>query len=195
MSPYGIKEFLGDLSGYRSKYLDLLPSLDACSEDKQWLISEMAKRDDLIRQLKLLTPRPTPPEITYVTVRDTLWIQHEINAMGLAICRVPLDMEYRLTNQSNMNNIVAWDATDQIRYIREKFDCENFAILFKAMVDLYFHLNQVAIIMDYISHHSYNLILYPNCKHQICEAQSDGLYLWTKRITDFYSMKGSIAIL
>lgn len=192
---YGIKEFFGDLSGYRTKYLDAIELLDACSEDKLWLARELAKRDDLIRQLRLLTTMPEPPEITYKVTRDTIWIQQQIDSMGLAIVRVPLDMEYILTNHSNMLNVIAWDATDKIKYVREKFDCENFAILFKAMTDLVFHLNQVVIIMDYISKHSYNLILYPNEKHQVCEPQSDGLYLWTERLDKFYSMRGAIAII
>jgi hypothetical protein len=188
-----IRDFLGDISGYRPKYLDAIELLDACSEDKKWLISELNKRDELIRQLKLLTSRPAPPEITYIVERDTVWVQQQLNSMGLSIVRLPLDTQYRLTNHSNMLNIVAWDTTDQIQYIRERFDCENFAILFKAIVDLYFGLNQVALILDYISKHSYNLILYPNEKHEVCEPQSDGLYLWTRRIEDFYSMRGAFA--
>ena len=189
------QDFLGDLSGYRSKYLDAIELLDACSEDKIWLASELTKRDDLIRQLRLLTTMPEPPEITYRVARDTVWIQQQIDSMGLAIVRAPLDMEYELTDHGNMLNIVAWDATDKIKYVREKFDCENFAILFKAVIDLIFHLNQVALIIDYISKHSYDLILFPNEKHMVCEPQSDGLYLWTERLTKFYSMKGAICIL
>lgn len=189
---YSFCDLLGDLSGYRPKYLNAISLLDACDDDKIWLAQQLAQRDELIRQLKLLTPRPSPPEITYVVEKNTVWIQQQIDSMGLFMVRQPLDVTYRLTNQSNMLNIVAWDVTDQIRYIKERFDCENFAILFKAMVDLYFHLNQVAIIIDYKSRHGYNLILYPNGKHQVCEPQSDGLYLWTKRIEDFYSMKGAI---
>lgn len=187
--------FLGDISGYRPKYLDAMELLGLCSDEKLWLAGELCKAQELIMQLKLLVPREPPPEITYVTERNTVWIQEQITSMGLLILRHPLDIAYRLTDQSNMLNIVAWDTTDQIEYVRERFDCENFIILFKALVDLYFRLNQVAIIMDYVSRHSYGLIFYPDGNHQVCEPQSDGLYLWTERLEKFYSMKGAIAII
>ena len=180
---------------YKQKYERCSENFALCDKDKQWLIEQLSQRDELIRQLKLLVPREPPPEITYIVEKDTVWVQRVIDSMGMGIIRLPLDIQYRLTNHSNMLNIVAWDTTDKIKYIKEKFDCENFAILFKAIVDLYFHLNQVALIIDYVSKHSYNLILYPNGKHQVCEPKSDGLYLWTDRLTNFYSMKGAIVII
>ena len=192
---YGWREFLGDWSGYRSKYLDSIKLLDVCSEDKIWLVNELSKAQELIVQLKLLVPRENPPELNYIVEKDTVWVQEQVDSMGLEMFRHPLDMSYRLTNRSNMLNVIAWDTTDQIQYVREKFDCENFALLFKSMVDLVFRVNQVAVIMDYISKHSYNLILFDNGKHMVFEPQSDGLYVWTQRLTQFYSMKGAVCVL
>lgn len=192
---YTWRELLGDLSGYRSKYLDAMDLLEACDKDKLWLTQQLTRAQELIVQLKLLISRETPPEISYIVEKDTAWVQGQIDSMGLVMLRHPLDVAYRLTNHSNMLNIVAWDTTDKIAYVREQFDCENFAILFKAMVDLYFRVNQVAVIFDYISKHSYNLILFDNGKHMVCEPQSDGLYLWTQRITQFYSMNGAVCVL
>lgn len=195
MSNYGFCELLGDLSGYRPKYLEAIDKLDACAKDKLWLVKELEKAQELVMQLKLLVPREPPPEITYIVERDTIWIQQQVDSMGLAMLRHPLDVTYRMTNHSNMLNVVAWDNTDAIQYIREQFDCENFALLFKARVDLFFHLGQVAVILDYISKHGYNLIFYPNENHMVCEPQSDGLYIWTKRVKDFYSMRGAICLI
>jgi len=191
----GFFDLLGDISGYRPKYLDAIKLLDACSEDKEWLRKELKKQYELVAQLKLLAPREPPPEITYVVERDTVWVQQQLDSMGLDIVRLPLDIIYRLTNHSNMLNVAAWDNTDQIQYVKDRFDCENYIILFKAMTDLHFGLNQVAIILDYISKHSYGLILYPNENHQVFEVQNDGMYLWTDRLTEFYSMKGAFAII
>lgn len=192
---YGFYDLLGDLSGYRPKYLEAIEKLDACGKDKLWLAGQLDKANELIMQLKLLVPREPPPEITYVVERNTVWIQQQIDSMGLAILRHPLDMIYRLTNHSNMLNIVAYSLVDKLNYIREKWDCENFTILFKIETDLLYGLNQVAIILDYITKHSYNLIFYPNEKHQVAEPQSDGLYLWTERLEKFYSMKGSVCLI
>jgi hypothetical protein len=115
--------------------------------------------------------------------------------MNLGIQRLPLDVTYYLTNQRGFLNVVAWDWTDTLPYIRERFDCENFALLFKAHVDLHFHINQVAVIIDYQSGHAYNLVVYPDGNKQVLEPQSDALYVWTQRIEKFYSLKGAIALI
>ena len=189
------QDFLGDLSGYKLKYERCSANFAQCHERVMEIAPKLTDARETIRQLELLVPRPTPPKIDYVVEKDTLWIQQVLNGMGLEVIRLPLDVNYRLTNRKNFANIVAWDITDRMEYVREFFDCDKFAMLFKVMVNLVFRLTQVACIIDYKSGHSYNLILYPDSEPMIYEPQSDGLYLWTKRLTDFYSLQGAFAIL
>ena len=170
-------------------------TLYQCQQRTGELALDLADAKETIRQLELLVPRPTPPKIDYVVEKDTAWVQQVIDSMGLEIIRLPLDAAYYLTNESNFLNIVAWDWTDRIDYLKERFDCENFAILFKAIVDLYFHLNQVAVVIDYKSGHGYNLVIFPNGKVMVMEPQSDGLYVWTRRPEQFYSLQGAIVII
>jgi len=177
-----------DCSEYQS-------ALVQCQQSKGELELKLADAVETIRQLELLVPRPTPPKINYVLEKDGLWIQQVIDSMNLGIVRFPLDGKYYLTNQSNFLNIVVWDWTDRIDYLKDKFDCENFAILFKAIVDLYFNLNQVAIIIDYKSGHGYNLVIYPDGNVSVVEPQSDALYVWTQRPQQFYSLQGAIALI
>jgi hypothetical protein len=190
-----IRDFLGDISGYRPLYLSALAELQDAREARERLTAELNEAKEKIRQLELLLPRPAPQPITYVVEKDSLWLQHEIDSMQLGIIRFVLDGKYRLTNQANFLNVVAWDWTDRLPYIKERFDCENFAILFKAVVDLYFELNQVAVILDYESGHGYNLVVYPDGNKSVLEPQSDGLYIWTKRCQTFYSLQGAIALI
>lgn len=68
-------------------------------------------------------------------------------------------------------------------------------MLFKVLTHLYFGINQVACIIDYKSGHAYDLILFTESEHMILELQSDGMYLWTKRLTDFYSLQGAFALI
>ena len=189
------RDFLGELSGYKPLYerasLELLDARATIAE----LSKELAQAKDTIRQLELLVPRPPPPVLDYIATSDTVWLQQQLDAMQLGIIRLPLDGTYYLTTQKNFLNIVAWDWTDTLPYIRERFDCENFALLFKAHVDLHFHLNQVAVIIDYNSGHGYNLVVYPDGNKQVLEPQSDALYVWTKRLKDFYSLQGAIALI
>ena len=186
------KEFFCNLLGCSE---ECIKNLVACQQKVGDLELELTDAKETIRQLELLTPRPTPPKIEYVVKKDTLWIQQQIDSMNLGIVRLPLDATYRLTDQENFLNIVAWDWTDRIDYLKERFDCENFAIVFKSIVDLYFHLNQVAIIIDYKSGHGYNLVIYPDGDMQVLEPQSDGLYVWTERYEEFYSLQGAIALI
>ena len=189
------KDFLGTLSGYKQLYEAVLLDLVDAQKQIEFLNLELADAKETITQLERLVPRPAPPKIEYVWERDTTWIQQCLGNIGLGIIRLPLDGTYYLTNQSNFLNIVAWDWTDKFPYIAEKFDCENFAILFKAMVDLHFELNQVAVIVDYKSGHGYNLVVYPDGNMSVLEPQNDGLYVWTKRCKDFYSLQGAIALI
>ena len=180
---------------YKRKYERCSHNFAECQKVLVSFDEQLTEAKETIRQLELLVPRPAPPKIDYVVEKDTVWIQQAIDSMKLGIIRIPLDGKYYLTNQSNFLNIVAWDWTDKIDYLKERFDCENFAILFKAMVDLYFHLNQVAIVIDYKSGHGYNLVFYPDGTKQVLEPQSDGLYIWTKRCETFYSLQGAIVII
>lgn len=189
------RDFLGEISGYKQLYeaaaLELTDARDRIDELKMLLTTAQ----DTIRRLELIVPRPPPPVLGYITQKDTAWLQQQLDAMKLDIARLPLDATYYLTNQASFLNVVAWDWTDTLPYIRERFDCENFALLFKAHVDLHFHLNQVAVIIDYQSGHGYNLVIYPDGNKQVLEPQSDALYVWTRRPETFYSLKGAIALI
>jgi hypothetical protein len=188
------RDFLGEISGYKQLYEAAALELYEATVTIADLSKELAEAKETIRQLELLVPRPPPPVLGYVIQKDTAWLQHQLDAMKLGLIRLPLDATYYLTNQNSFLNIVAWDWTDTLPYIRERFDCENFALLFKAHVDLHFHLNQVAVIIDYQSGHGYNLVIYPDGNRQVLEPQSDALYVWTKRPEAFYSLQGAIAL-
>ena len=145
--------------------------------------------------LSNLSPRPVPPEISYIVEKDTLWVQQCLDKMGLGIIRLPLDGTYRMTNKSNFLHVVAWDWVDNKPYVKEIFDCENFAISFKANMDWYFGLNQVGIVIDYESGHGYNLVLFPDGSAWVLEPQSDALVVWSKRNTTFYALEGAIVLI
>ena len=169
-------------------------ALGECLIREDVLIDEKGQLREKIRQLELLVPEPPPPPVTWIAERDSEWVQSQLEAMKLNIWRLPLDADYRLTNRKTMIDLIAWDTTDQLKYIPEFWDCDKFAMLFKIRMSLFFGLNQVVYIIDYASGHSYNLLLFPDTEPMILEPQSDGMYLWTKRLTDFYSLEGAFAI-
>lgn len=190
-----IRDFLGYISGYKQLceqyhelYQDAADDLVQCSHEK-------AELNEVIIQLKLLAARPLPPKVTYIRNKDSAWIQQVIDNLGVGIIRLPLDGKYRLTNESNFVEIIAWDWLDSEKYQSEIFDCENFAIAFKSHVDYYFGLNQVGIVIDYKSGHAYNLVIYPDGDVSVLEPQGDALYVWEKRPAPFYTMEGAIVLI
>ena len=190
-----LRDFLCGLLGCNADCSEQEAALIQCQQAKAELEKALAYAQETIRQLELIVPRPAPPKVDLIAQEDTVWIQQVIDSMDLGIIRLPLDQTYYLTNQANFLNIVAWDWVDTLDYVKEKHDCENFAFLFKAHIDTFFQLNQVGLVIDYQSGHAYNLVIYPDGKVMVLEPQSDALYLWTKRITDFYSLKGAIVLI
>lgn len=195
-------DFLGDISGYRPLYLATLTELDdirlELTEKKRllkWYSEELKKAKEQIRQLELITPRPAPPELTFFREKPSSWIQEQIDNMGLKIQRLPLDGKYRMTNKSNTMNIIAYDIADQLTYVKNWFDCENFAIWTKAHVDLTFGVNHFGVVLDYKSGHAYNLAIYPDGDISVVDTQYDGVYVWTERPQAFYSLKEAFLLL
>jgi hypothetical protein len=188
---------------WRKWLCDFLACAD-CTEEREALLQCWGEKEKLelalehaqeeIRQLELLVPE-TPPDVTWIAERDTAWVQSQLEAMKLSIVRLPLDGKYKLTNRKTMTQLIAWDTTNQLKYIPEFWDCDKFAMLFKIRMSLFFGLNQVAYIIDYMSGHSYNLILFTDTEPMILEPQSDGMYLWTRRLKDFYSLENAFAII
>jgi hypothetical protein len=176
-----VSPFLADLQLCRDKCADQLYTIELLQEQ--------------IRQLQLLVRQPAPPSLDYIVEKDTEWVEAQLQAMKLNIIRLPLDGKYKLTNRKNFANIVLWDTTDRLEYVRDFFDCDKFAMLFKVITNLVFNITQVVDIIDYKSGHSYDLILYPDSEPMVLEPQSDALYLWTKRLTDFYSLEGAWALI
>jgi hypothetical protein len=144
--------------------------------------------------LAAYSPHPSPPELGLITQKDTAWIQTSLMKLEPTIVRLPLDGTYRIVSQRDFLNIVAWDWVDSKKYTAEIFDCENFAITFKAHVDWYFELNQVGIVIDYQAGHGYNLVVFPDGKVMVFEPQNDCLYAWPT-MASLYVLKEAFVLI
>jgi hypothetical protein len=136
---------------------------------------------------------PAPPKITVIKEKDTAWIDSCL--APLKVVRLPLDGQYRLTDQNNFLNIVSWDWIDSRQYVKDVFDCENYAIAFKSRIDELFSLNQVGIVIDYKSMHGYNLVVFPDTNVMLLEPQTDELFIWTDRRLIFYALTGAYVLI
>lgn len=112
-----LRDYLCEWLGCNSDCSECEAALADCQQKKDNLEFHFQKAQERIRQLELLVPRPTPPEIDYVVEKDTAWVQQVLNDMNLGIIRIPLDSKYYLTNRKNFLNIVAYDWVDSWEYI------------------------------------------------------------------------------
>ena len=103
-----------------------------------------------------------------------------------------LDNKYQVTTQKDMKKIIDWDWTDNKTYVKEKYDCDNFAFSFKAMVDRKFGVNNVGLVIDYSAGHAYNIIVFNDGAVRLFEPQTDK---WPRIGTAMYKFEeGKILI-
>ena len=134
--------------------------------------------DELVDNLKhcldfFKLPEIEQEENTQHFVRSSIvnWKMKQDPKGGMQI--KSLDSKYFLCDEKDMKAIIEWDWTDNKKYVKEKYDCDNFAFSFKAMVDKRFGLNNVGLVIDYSAGHAYNVIVYKDGTVKVFEPQSD----------------------
>ena len=168
-------------------------ALTACLALNDELEQVNGRLNEENEQLKLLVPHPAPPKITNIAQKDSFWVNQILSPLGVE--RLPLDITYYLCPQSEFLNIVSWSWVDTYEYRAEKFDCENFAFLFKAYIDLYFNLNMVGLVLSYKAGHAFNLALFPDGKVMVIEPQNDAVYIYPQMPMPFYDLQDAIVLI
>ena len=144
--------------------------------------------------------RLKPPEILGIEEKTGEWMaevlkEGEVNPVTKLrknIDRYPLDAKYWVCDREEFNKIVKWDWTDNKKYVAEKYDCDNFAFSFKAMVDRRFGVNNVGLVIDYSGGHAYNIIVFNDGTVRLFEPQTDK---WPRLGTGMYKFEeGKILI-
>ena len=87
-----------------------------------------------------------------------------------------LDDKYWLPSREIFDEIIRLDWTDEKEYRSERFDCDDFSVQFKARVCDVYDLNNVGIVVDYNSSHSYNIVVLADQSVWAFEPQSDRYY-------------------
>ncbi len=104
----------------------------------------------------------------------------------------PLDGTYYTTDRDTFKKVVEWDWSDTRKYIVDTFDCDKFAMYFKARIAIDFGINAIGVILDYSAGHAYNLvILYENGRYNyyLYEPQNDNIFTIDMRDRDLYKME------
>ena len=87
-------------------------------------------------------------------------VQDALQASGLSkLHGLPLDNTYWGVSLETWELILAYNGTDKKRYVKDTFDCDNFAILFAGSVADKFSINGAGIVIDYSGGHAYSALL------------------------------------
>ena len=98
--------------------------------------------------------RDTKQQFTNAEVQAALGKSHLSKLGGL-----PLDETYWGVPLETWQLILAYNGTDKKRYVKDTFDCDNFAILFAGSVADKFSINGAGIVIDYSGGHAYSALL------------------------------------
>ena len=98
--------------------------------------------------------RDTKQKFTNQEVQAALGESHLSKLGGL-----PLDETYWGVSLETWQLILAYNGTDKKRYVKDTFDCDNFAILFAGSVADKFAINGAGIVVDYSGGHAYSALL------------------------------------
>ncbi|MCD6148176.1 lectin MOA-related protein [bacterium] len=106
---------------------------------------------------------------------------------------IPLDGRYKLVSLDTWKKIIQSDTLNLTKkWHRDVFDCDDFAIVFKAHVSEFYEINSVGVALGriydaktskYIGYHAYNLIVAKNGNIElyVYEPQTDELVKAEKR--------------
>jgi len=106
---------------------------------------------------------------------------------------IPLDGKYKLVSLDTWKRIIQSDTLNLTKkWHRDVFDCDDFAIVFKAHVSEFYEINSVGIALgriydaktnEFIGYHAYNLIVAENedIELYVYEPQTDELAKAEKR--------------
>jgi hypothetical protein len=109
-----------------------------------------------------------------------------------------LDGTYYATDLETLKRIIDWDWIDTRKYLVDTFDCDKFAMYFKARISIDFGVNAIGVILDYSSAHAYNLVIVKDSqgvRWYLYEPQNDKLFTYEQRDQSLYAMKQYVLLL
>ena len=68
---------------------------------------------------------------------------------------ITLDRSYRIPTRAILDRMIRRSTLDERKYTSERFDCDDFALLFKAEAARHWQLNSIGMVADYSGRHAY----------------------------------------
>ena len=104
---------------------------------------------------------------------DANWVRDQVSkVLSDKVRWIQLDNRYWTCSKAEFEQLVKWDWLETQKYVSDRFDCDDFAMQFKARIGFFFNLNNVGVVVDYSSSHAYNVVLFSDAPMRIFEPQS-----------------------
>ena len=146
-------------------------------------------------RVKDIRGRYTPCfNLTSVEERDGTWVDGILN-LPSGTQRLTMDSNYRVCGLDDWQRVIEWDFVDQKQYLKDLFDCEDFAFHFKSRCAYHFGLNSVGLVIDWSAGHGYNVILLSDGRMLVYEPQTDEYWELKERPGEAYKMANAIILL
>ena len=132
-----------------------------------------------------ITPQGPPPYIPFI-IKDAGWVWTELvraknSYMGDgAIINPLLDSSYKILTPEAFLKMAKWLWVDQMEYISEFFDCDDFADVFIGMAIKYYEV-RVTRVYDWSGGHAYNMPMLTTGARIWEPQQSGGFVSWENR--------------
>lgn len=104
---------------------------------------------------------------------------------------IQLDGKYWTCSKESLVKVIKEEWEYQKGYLLDRFDCDDSAVVFKALLAFKYGLNNVGVVIDYSSSHAYNLIVFSD-KVEIFEPQSDS---WPQIGSESYKFESGYILL
>lgn len=154
----------------------------------RWLIDSLLSEEE--KQELAVELYYEPPDIEVVEVDWNTLFNHVHSVLGLNPRDIWLwDAKYRVPRLGSIEKIVKWDWTNVKSYIREYFDCDDFARVFKAHMLEYYMVNSVALAIGEVRDKNTNRLLGYHAWNYITVINGDGklVTLLFEPQTDMYT--------
>lgn len=173
---------------------ETIEGLDEANNIKVTLIDELYEEIDAaekeILRLKQPKKRYVPIKIKELSQSD---VRKILNFRFKGLIFNWNDARYRTVSISEFMKILKEDKTNNLKYISETFDCENFAAIFKNRLALYYGITAVGVVLNYKGGHAFNVVVCSDGVY-VLEPQTDAI--WGARENDkkgkFYQIDDSV---
>ena len=105
-----------------------------------------------------------------------------------------LDRKYWTVDIYDWLKIIDNWKKNKYNYIADRFDCDDFARLFKCYVTREYKLNAVGFVVDWLKRHSYNIVVTSDLSIYVVEPQTGDVWKYENRPRDKYLCNLSLII-